>query len=419
MAALAPGRDGHFCPLECRARRRRGDRGRSGRAVGGVRAAPGGRDFVVLDGDAGPGGAWQHRWPSLRLDAAHRIHPLPGLPLPDADPAGPASEVVAGYFADYERRFELPVHRPVAVRAVHATRRRLPAATPARARGRRAGRDQRHRHLDPPVLAGLPGPRALRRPPVARGRLPRCRGVPRPARGRRGRRHVGGAAADRDQRGHHDHLGDPPATGVAADDFGEDAGRAAVALVDQRVRAGLPPGSVVGVTGLVETDAVRAARGPRGAGPAAGVRPAHRRTGSPGTTGGPSPPTSSSGPPVSGRRWTTWRRCTCAPPAGDRDGRHPGRRQPRLHLVGYGPSASTIGANRAGPAPSASCCGRCDCGQALRPDGPGSRPRREPTGAGRSEEHSEIPDTAMATGNDEGEPGHPTPARWPRTSAGC
>jgi cation diffusion facilitator CzcD-associated flavoprotein CzcO len=80
-----------------------------------------GADFVVLDGDAGPGGAWQHRWPSLRLDRAHRIHPLPGMPLPAADPAAPASGVVAGYFADYERRFDLPVRRPVAVRAVRAT----------------------------------------------------------------------------------------------------------------------------------------------------------------------------------------------------------------------------------------------------------------------------------------------------------
>src|SRR4051794_11518147 len=78
-----------------------------------------GADFVVLDADAGPGGAWQHRWPSLRLDRAHRIAPLPGMDLPAADPATPASEVVAGYFAEYERRFDLPVRRPVRVRAVH------------------------------------------------------------------------------------------------------------------------------------------------------------------------------------------------------------------------------------------------------------------------------------------------------------
>src|SRR3954447_11094723 len=88
--------------------------------LAGVGFGPG-TGFVVLDADAGPGGAWQHRWPSLTLARAHRIHPLPGMPLPDADPTAPASEVVAGWFAAYERRFELPVRRPVAVRAVRAT----------------------------------------------------------------------------------------------------------------------------------------------------------------------------------------------------------------------------------------------------------------------------------------------------------
>ncbi|OMQ14518.1 hypothetical protein A7K94_0216055 [Modestobacter sp. VKM Ac-2676] len=43
------------------------------------------------------------------------------MPLPGADPAAPASEVVADYFAGYERRFELPVRRPVAVRSVRRT----------------------------------------------------------------------------------------------------------------------------------------------------------------------------------------------------------------------------------------------------------------------------------------------------------
>ena len=41
-------------------------------------------DFVVLDGNDGPGGAWRHRWPSLTLGGAHGIHPLPGLDLDSA-----------------------------------------------------------------------------------------------------------------------------------------------------------------------------------------------------------------------------------------------------------------------------------------------------------------------------------------------
>jgi len=76
------------------------------------------RDFVVLDANPGPGGAWQHRWPSLTLGRAHRVYDLPGLSLDDPDPEEPASAVVARYYAEYERRFGLPVVRPVKVSAV-------------------------------------------------------------------------------------------------------------------------------------------------------------------------------------------------------------------------------------------------------------------------------------------------------------
>ncbi|PLC11360.1 pyridine nucleotide-disulfide oxidoreductase [Kocuria flava] len=79
------------------------------------------RDFVVLDANPGPGGAWRHRWPSLTFGGAHAIHDLPGMPLGEPDPAEPASAVVARYYGDYERRFGLPVHRPVAVRRVGST----------------------------------------------------------------------------------------------------------------------------------------------------------------------------------------------------------------------------------------------------------------------------------------------------------
>jgi thioredoxin reductase len=74
--------------------------------------------FVVLDANPGPGGAWRHRWPSLTLGTAHRIHDLPGLPLGEPDPRTPAAEVVTAYYDRYERHFDLPVHRPVRVRSV-------------------------------------------------------------------------------------------------------------------------------------------------------------------------------------------------------------------------------------------------------------------------------------------------------------
>ncbi|NLT26807.1 MAG: NAD(P)/FAD-dependent oxidoreductase [Microbacteriaceae bacterium] len=78
------------------------------------------RDFVVLDANEGPGGAWRHRWPALTLGRAHGIHDLPGLPLGEVDPTEPSSAVVGRYYAEYERRFELPVIRPVAVDRVES-----------------------------------------------------------------------------------------------------------------------------------------------------------------------------------------------------------------------------------------------------------------------------------------------------------
>ena len=76
------------------------------------------REFVVLDGNDGPGGAWRHRWDSLTFDAAHGIHDLPGFPLGDPDPTEPASRVVSRYYAAYERELGLPVVRPTAATAV-------------------------------------------------------------------------------------------------------------------------------------------------------------------------------------------------------------------------------------------------------------------------------------------------------------
>ncbi|GAB3520431.1 NAD(P)-binding domain-containing protein [Arthrobacter monumenti] len=77
-------------------------------------------DFIVLDSNDGPGGAWRHRWPSLTLGAAHNIHDLPGMPLGEPDPNEPASAVVCRYYQKYEGEFELPVHRPVSVSKVES-----------------------------------------------------------------------------------------------------------------------------------------------------------------------------------------------------------------------------------------------------------------------------------------------------------
>ena len=82
-----------------------------------------GRDFLVLDRGPLTGGAWQHRWPALRLGSAHRVHDLPGmaelgLSFETADRERPARDVVVEYYAAYEEHFGLHVRRPVEVDAV-------------------------------------------------------------------------------------------------------------------------------------------------------------------------------------------------------------------------------------------------------------------------------------------------------------
>ena len=82
-----------------------------------------GSDVVVVDRGPGAGGAWQHRWESLRLGDAHRVHDLPGmadagLSFETAPQHIPAREVVADYYRQYEQHFGINVRRPVNVEAV-------------------------------------------------------------------------------------------------------------------------------------------------------------------------------------------------------------------------------------------------------------------------------------------------------------
>lgn len=82
-----------------------------------------GSDAVVVDRGPATGGAWQHRWESLRLGDAHRVHDLPGmadagLSFDSAPQHVPAREVVADYYRQYEEHFDLKVRRPVNVESV-------------------------------------------------------------------------------------------------------------------------------------------------------------------------------------------------------------------------------------------------------------------------------------------------------------
>lgn len=82
-----------------------------------------GTDLVLLDRAPSTGGAWQFRWEALRLGAAHRVHDLPGmramgLQFDDADRSRPARDVVGEYYRRFEQHYDLRVRRPVSVSSV-------------------------------------------------------------------------------------------------------------------------------------------------------------------------------------------------------------------------------------------------------------------------------------------------------------
>ncbi|GAB3874941.1 hypothetical protein GCM10029964_017780 [Kibdelosporangium lantanae] len=130
--------------------------------------------------------------------------------------------------------------------------------------------------------------------------------------------------------------------------FDPDIGRRAVAMVDSRVRAGLPPRSVVSVTGLWVRPEYRAVLDK------VPWRPAFQSVTPTGVRWA-----DGSSLDVDVILWATGFRAAIdhLAPLGLRSAGGgivmDGTRvvaEPRLHLVGYGPSASTVGANRAGRA---------------------------------------------------------------------
>ncbi|WP_307844952.1 FAD-dependent oxidoreductase [Actinotalea solisilvae] len=305
-------------------------------------------DVVVLDANPAPGGAWQHRWDTLTMADVHGVAALPD----DAPPPTSrerANAVVPAVFGDYERRQGLPVVRPVRVDRVEDDGAGLLRVTGS-------GRTWTTRTLvnatgtwERPFVPAVPGAGTF----------------------------AGRQLHTRDYRGPDElaglHVvvvgGGLSAVQLLAElsevasttwvtrrepvwrttPFTPDEGRAAVALVEERVRQGLPPQSVVSVTGLMLRAQERAAA-------ARGVY-ADRR-----------PMISSIEPdgvvwPDGSRQradailWATGFRPDVghlaplrlrAAAGGIRLDGTTAVRDPRVQLVGYGPSASTIGANRAG-----------------------------------------------------------------------
>ncbi|MFD0307975.1 NAD(P)-binding domain-containing protein [Streptomyces sp. NPDC127119] len=309
------------------------------------------RDFVVLDHAPRPGGAWQFRWPSLTYGKVHGMHALPGMELTDADPDRPSSEVVAEYFDAYEHAFDLRVRRPVDVKAVReGDAGRLLVETSDGTWSTRALINATGT-WDRPFWPRYPGQETFRGRQLHTAQY----AGPQDFAGQRVVVVGGGASGTQ-------HLLEiaPYAVGTTwvtrrppvfrEGPFSEDVGREAVAMVEERVRQGLPPRSVVSVTGLPLNDAIRQ-------GLADGVLdrlPMFDRITPDGVEWD------------DGRHvaadvilWATGFRAAVEhlaplrlrePGGGIRIEGTRAAVDPRIHLVGYGPSASTIGANRAGRA---------------------------------------------------------------------
>ena len=91
--------------------------GQAGLAVGYYLRRTG-LSFVLLDAEEGPGGGWRHTWDSLTLFSPGNASSLPGWLFPPTSNDYPTRDETLAYLTAYERRYQLPVERPVKVEAV-------------------------------------------------------------------------------------------------------------------------------------------------------------------------------------------------------------------------------------------------------------------------------------------------------------
>ncbi|WTM16010.1 FAD-dependent oxidoreductase [Isoptericola halotolerans] len=312
--------------------------------------------YLVLDAEDGPGGAWRHRWRSLRMSTVNGIYDLPGIEQPGVAPEAASVDVLPAYFGDYEAELGLAVVRPVRVRRVEeadgATGR--PGDLLVRwASGDRSGAITARALVNAtgtwskPFWPAYPGQETVRGRQLHTADYVRAEDFA-------GARVavVGGGISAVQLLEEVSHVArtfwftrrEP----VWRDDFGPDEGSRAVAMVDQRVREGLPPQSVVSVTGLIRTPSLHAAA-------ERGVlerRPMFTRIVPEGVVAADGQLL-----PVDVIFWNTGFRAALdhlrplhlrAAGGGIRMDATQVAGEPRVHLVGYGPSASTVGANRAG-----------------------------------------------------------------------
>ncbi|KAA5532562.1 NAD(P)/FAD-dependent oxidoreductase [Taibaiella lutea] len=319
----------------------------------GLEIGPG---FIILDEAPAPGGAWQYRWPSLTLSTVNRIHDLPGMSFEETisttDTNVQASIAVPHYYDLYEKKFDFRVYRPLKVETVYLHDERFYIDS-SKTLFSASGIINATGTWENPYIPEYPGARLFEGEQLHTKDFKTAdyfKG-----------KHVivvgGGISAIQLL----DQISKVTTTTWVTrrppqfreGPFDEDAGHKAVAMVEERVRQGLPPLSVVSVTGLPLSPEVidMKERGVLKRFPMfseitrSGVKWEDGKeekadvilwnTGFKGALEHLKPvlPREENGGILMAGRLATMV-----------------AKEPRIHLPGYGPSASTIGANRAGAA---------------------------------------------------------------------
>jgi len=315
-----------------------------------------GPDFIIVDEAPHPGGAWQYRWPSLTLSTVNRIHDLPGMSFSEtigtSDATVRANVAVPHYYDLYEKKFGIRVYRPLKVDNVYLHEERFYINT-SKTLFSALGIINATGTWENPYIPEYPGAGLFQ------GEQLHTRDF-KTAGYFKGRQVIvvgGGISAIQLL----DQISKVTTTTWVTrrppqfreGPFDDVAGHNAVAMVEERVRKGLPPLSVVSVTGLpvspevmdmekrgvlkrlpmfseITKDGVKWEDGREEKADVilwnTGFKSAleHLKPVLPREAGG--------GIIMAGRLATMV------------------AKEPRIHLTGYGPSASTIGANRAGAA---------------------------------------------------------------------
>lgn len=76
-------------------------------------------EYLVLDNQPKPGGAWLHTWNSLKLFSPTEYSSLSGWMMPKSEHEYPTKNEFINYLEQYEQRYDFPVQRNTEVLSVH------------------------------------------------------------------------------------------------------------------------------------------------------------------------------------------------------------------------------------------------------------------------------------------------------------